>query len=148
MVIVPVVTHNEIKSLLPVIKQLCEKDPKIKAFFEDKDLQSKAHVTLAHKGAHGVAAVAKYGEYLKRDVPVGLTSLLFSDKVAALEASLGSVDGETISSKNEWPHVTIWTAPGVPPKEANTLPELVSEGKAIRINIIPAFTISGTLEFY
>ncbi|KAI3908655.1 hypothetical protein MKW98_006807 [Papaver atlanticum] len=130
---------------------LCEKDPRIKGFLKDKDLLScvsKAHVTLAHKGSHGVAAVTNYSMYLNRDVPVDLTSLLFSEKSAALEACLGSVDGEKISSKNEWPHVTIWTAPGVSPKEANTLPQLVSEGKAIRISINPPFNISGTLDFY
>ncbi|KAI3995207.1 hypothetical protein MKX01_032009 [Papaver californicum] len=130
---------------------LCEKDPRIKGFLKDKDLQScitKAHVTLAHKGTHGVAAVANYSVHLNRNVPIDLTSLLFSEKSAAVEACLGSVDGEKISSKNEWPHVTVWTAPGVPPKEANTLPQLVSEGKAIRISINPPFTISGTLDFY
>ncbi|KAI3893597.1 hypothetical protein MKW92_052267 [Papaver armeniacum] len=130
---------------------LCEKNPRIKGFLKDKDLMkciTKAHVTLAHKGSHGVAAVANYSVYLNREVPINLTSLLFSDKCAALEACLGSVDGEKISSKNEWPHVTIWTAPGVPAKEANTLPQLVSEGKAIRISINPPFTISGTLDFY
>ncbi|XP_026403097.1 tRNA ligase 1-like isoform X3 [Papaver somniferum] len=130
---------------------LCEKDPRIKGFLQDKDLLScvtKAHVTLAHRGSHGIAAVTNYSMYLKRDLPVDLTSLLFSEKSAALEACLGSVDGEKISSKNEWPHVTIWTAPGVSPKEANTLPQLVSEGKAIRISINPPFNISGTLDFY
>ncbi|KAI3840673.1 hypothetical protein MKW92_006641 [Papaver armeniacum] len=130
---------------------LCEKDPRIKGFLKDKDLVScvtKAHVTLAHRGSHGVAAVTNYSMYLNRDVPVDLTSLLFSEKSAALEACLGTVDGEKISSKNEWPHVTIWTAPGVSPKEANTLPQLVSEGKAIRISINPPFNISGTLDFY
>ncbi|KAI3917376.1 hypothetical protein MKW98_027295 [Papaver atlanticum] len=130
---------------------LCEKNPKIKGFLKDKDLLkcvTKAHVTLAHKGSHGVAAVANYSVYLNQEVPVDLTSFLFSEKCAALEACLGSVDGEKICSKNEWPHVTVWTAPGVPPKEANTLPQLVSEGKAIRISINPPFTISGTLDFY
>ncbi|KAI3899528.1 hypothetical protein MKW92_026618 [Papaver armeniacum] len=130
---------------------LCEKDPRIKGFLKDKDLVScvtKAHVTLAHRGSHGVAAVTNYSMYLNRDVPVDLTSLLFLEKSAALEACLGTVDGEKISSKNEWPHVTIWTAPGVSPKEANTLPQLVSEGKAIRISINPPFNISGTLDFY
>ncbi|KAI3917378.1 hypothetical protein MKW98_027297 [Papaver atlanticum] len=130
---------------------LCEKNPKIKGFLKDKDLLrcvKKAHVIHAHKGSHSVAAVANYSVYLNREVPVDLTSLIFSEKCAALEACLGSVDGEKISSKNEWPHVTVWTSPGVPPKEANTLPQLVSEGKAIRISINQPFTISGTLDFY
>ncbi|XP_026441467.1 tRNA ligase 1-like [Papaver somniferum] len=133
------------------LKGLYDKNPKIKGFLKDKDLLrciTKAHVTLAHKGSHGVAAVANYSVYLNREVPVDLTSLLFSEKCAALEAGLGSVDGEKISSKNEWPHVTVWTAPGVPPKEANALPQLVSEGKAMRISINPPFTITGTLDFY
>ncbi|KAI3917377.1 hypothetical protein MKW98_027296, partial [Papaver atlanticum] len=51
---------------------LCEKNPKIKGFLEDKDLLrcvTKAHVTHAHKGSHGVAAVANYSVYLNREVP-------------------------------------------------------------------------------
>ncbi|KAJ0083774.1 hypothetical protein Patl1_30766 [Pistacia atlantica] len=139
---------TEIQSLL---KNLSGKDPNIELFFKDKDMEHclrKAHVTLAHKRSHGVPAVASYGPFLHQKVPVELTAFLFTDKMAALEAQLGSVDGEKIVSRNEWPHVTIWTGEGVPPKEANTLPQLHSEGKATLIKINPPATISGTIEFY
>ncbi|KAH9700808.1 tRNA ligase 1 [Citrus sinensis] len=138
---------TEIQSLLV---ELAGKDPTIDLFFKE-DLErnlKKAHVTLAHKRSHGVTAVASYGPYVNRNVPVELTSLLFTDKMAAFEAHLGSVDDEKIVSKNQWPHVTIWTGEGVIPKEANMLPQLHSEGKATLIEINPPFTISGTLEFY
>lgn len=108
----------------------------------------KAHVTLAHKRSHGVAAVANFGSVLHQKVPVDITALLFSDKLTALETQLGSVDGEKIISKNEWPHSTLWTAEGVAAKEANTLPQLLSKGKATRIEINPPVTITGILEFY
>ncbi|KAK9279399.1 hypothetical protein L1049_013078 [Liquidambar formosana] len=117
----------------------------------DKHMENnlkKAHVTLAHKRSHGVTAVASYGMFLHREVPVDVTALLFSDQMAALEANLGSVDGETIRSKNQWPHVTLWTADGVLAKEANMLPQLLSEGKATRVDINPPATMLGTLEFY
>ena len=68
--------------------------------------------------------------------------------MAALEAQLGCVDDEQIFSKNQWPHVTIWTGEEVAPKEANTLPQLLSEGKATIVEINPPITISGPLEFY
>lgn len=138
---------TEIQSLLV---ELAGKDPTIDLFFKE-DLErnlKKAHVTLAHKRSHGVTAVASYGPYVNRNVPVELTSLHFTDKMAAFEAHLGSVDDEKIVSKNQWPHVTIWTGVGVIPKEANMLPQLHSEGKATLIEINPPFTISGTLEFY
>ncbi|XP_057969723.1 tRNA ligase 1-like [Malania oleifera] len=138
---------TEIRSILNNLA----KNPKVEAFLEDKLLQksiTKAHVTLAHKRSHGVAAVASYGQFLHREVPINLTALLFSEKVAAFEASLGSVDGEKISSKNQWPHVTIWTGDGVAPKEANMLPQLLSEGKATLIDINPPISIMGTLEFH
>lgn len=77
-----------------------------------------------------------------------LTALLFTDRMAAFEAILGSVDGERIDSKNDWPHLTLWTGEGVAAKEANALPELLSEGKATCIEINPPVTIFGTLEFY
>nr|XP_029120792.1 tRNA ligase 1 isoform X2 [Elaeis guineensis] len=139
---------TEVTSMLD---KLAKKDPKVKAFLEDKNMENnlrKAHVTLAHKRSHGVTAVASFGVFLQQNVPVDFTALLFSDKLAALEARLGSVNGEMINSKNEWPHATLWTAPGITPKEANTLPILVSEGKATRIDIEPPVTVSGVMDFY
>lgn len=124
--------------------------PEVEAFFKDKNLTNqltKAHVTLAHKNSHGVVAVANYAQFLNRKVPVEMTALLFSDKLAALEARIGSVDGERVIPKNEWPHVTLWTAKGVPPKEANTLPQLVSQGKASRFEIDPPMSITGEVIF-
>ncbi|KAK6247552.1 hypothetical protein QUC31_019117 [Theobroma cacao] len=139
---------SEIQS---VLNKLSGENVKVEAFLKYKhmeDILKKAHVTLAHKRSHGVIAVASYGPYLHRQVPVELTALLFTDKIAALEARLGSVDDEKIVSKNQWPHVTIWSAEGVAPKEANTLPQLLSEGKASLVEIDPPITISGRLEFY
>ncbi|XP_027345379.1 tRNA ligase 1 isoform X2 [Abrus precatorius] len=81
-------------------------------------------------------------------VPVELTALLFSDKMAAFEACPGSVEGEKIVSKNAWPHITIWTSEGVAAKEANVLPQLFAEGKADRIDFNPPINISGTVDFY
>ncbi|MQL87277.1 hypothetical protein Taro_019799 [Colocasia esculenta] len=134
-----------------VLEKLAENDPKAKGFLSEKDLGntlSRAHVTLAHKRSHGVTAVASYGVYLNQQVPVDLTALLFSDKTAAFEAEIGSVEGEKITSKNEWPHVTIWTGVGASAKDANALPKLLSEGKATRIDIEPPMTVAGTLDFY
>nr|CAD1818356.1 unnamed protein product [Ananas comosus var. bracteatus] len=137
--------------IVSLLDKLAKEDTKVKVFLEDKNMENnlkKAHVTLAHKRSHGVTAVASYGVYLEQKVPVDFTAFLFSDKLAALEARLGSVNGDKIDSKNEWPHVTIWTAPGVPAKEANTLPQLISKGKATRLVIDPPVTISGVLDFY
>ncbi|XP_073022278.1 LOW QUALITY PROTEIN: tRNA ligase 1-like [Primulina eburnea] len=127
------------------------KDPKMEEILNTMNLKSsltKAHVTLAHKRSHGVTAVASYGPYLNQNVPVNITALFFSDRSAALEAEPGTVDGEKISSKNEWPHVTIWTAEGVAAKEANMLPHLFKQGEATRIEINPPVTITGILEFF
>ncbi|KAK4408917.1 tRNA ligase 1 [Sesamum angolense] len=74
-----------------------QKDPKVEGFLKDKNLNSsltKAHVTLAHKRSHGVAAVASYGPHLHQNVPIHMNALLFSDNLAALEVSPGVVDGE------------------------------------------------------
>ncbi|KAK9168982.1 hypothetical protein Syun_001122 [Stephania yunnanensis] len=139
---------TEIRSLLD---DLAQKNPKVESFLKDKDMQKslqKAHVTLAHKRSHGVTAVASYGVYLQRNVPVDLTALLFSYESAALEARLGSVDVEKVESKNAWPHVTLWTAEGVAAKETNRLVELVSENKATRVEIDPPVSLSGILDFY
>ncbi|KFK43107.1 hypothetical protein AALP_AA1G080900 [Arabis alpina] len=142
-----------VTQLHSLLEKLAAANPTVKSFLEGKkkgieEKLERAHVTLAHKRSHGVAAVASYGQHLNREVPVELTELIFNDKVAALTAHVGSVDGETIISKNEWPHVTLWTAKGIIAREANTLPQLYSEGKASRVVIDPPVSISGPLEFF
>ncbi|KAJ8551843.1 hypothetical protein K7X08_028286 [Anisodus acutangulus] len=131
--------------------QLAQKDPKVGDFLKDKSMENyiqKAHLTLAHKRSHGVTAVANYGSFLHQKVPVDVGALLFSDKLAALQAEPGAVEGEKVNSKNQWPHVTLWTGEGVTAKDANTLPQLLSQGKATRIDINPPVSITGTLEFF
>ncbi|XP_076947085.1 tRNA ligase 1-like [Bidens hawaiensis] len=134
-----------------LLSHISENNPKVKTFvktnMENNHLE-RAHITLAHKRSHGVTAVANYGRFVNQKVPVDVTALLLSKKLAALEVHPGSVDGEKILSKNERPHLTLWTAQGIPPKEANTLPELVLQGKATRIDINPPFTITGVLQFH
>ncbi|GAB4854981.1 hypothetical protein Ancab_023568 [Ancistrocladus abbreviatus] len=134
-----------------LLTNISGKNCKVEAFIKDNpliDTLKKAHITLAHKKSHGVAAVANYGQFLNRNADLGLTAFLFSDKLAALEARLGSVDGEKIDSKNDWPHVTVWTGEGVTAKEANTLPQLVLQGKATRIEIDPPHILTGQVEFF
>lgn len=130
--------------------QLAEKNPKIDAFLKGNHLENlnRAHLTLAHKRSHGIKAVADYGLWLHIKVPVELTALLLSDKMAALEACPGSVDGDKIVSKNAWPHITLWTGEGVAAKDANMLPQLFAEGKANRIDFNPPISVYGTMEFY
>ncbi|XP_051206911.1 tRNA ligase 1 [Lolium perenne] len=137
--------------ILGLLRKLGENDSDVNNFLNGikvEDNLSKAHVTLAHKRAHGVAAVASYGVYQNQEVPVSFSAFLYTDKMAALEAKLGAVNGENVNSRNEWPHVTLWTAPGVAAKEANALPQLVSSGQAKRVLIDPPITISGVMDFY
>ncbi|XP_047080662.1 tRNA ligase 1-like [Lolium rigidum] len=137
--------------ILGLLWKVAEKDTDISNFLNGIKLENnlnKVHITLAHKGAHGLAAVASYAVYQNQELPVSFNALFYTDKMAALEAQLGTVNGETIVSRNDWPHCTLWTAAGVGPKKANTLPQLVSEGKAKRVPVDPPITISGVLDFY
>ncbi|KAL4189279.1 hypothetical protein AMTRI_Chr08g206200 [Amborella trichopoda] len=134
-----------------VLDKMADKYVKAKEFLKDKNMEDtlkRAHVTLAHKKSHGVTAVASYGEYHNKKVSADLTAFLFSDKLAAFEAHIGSVEGETICSKNEWPHLTVWTGTGAAAKDANTLPKLVSEGRATRIDLDQPITVTGVLDFH
>ncbi|KAJ4866805.1 RNAligase [Raphanus sativus] len=141
---------TQVQSLL---EKLAASNPTMRSFLEGKkksieEKLERAHVTLAHKRSHGVAAVARYGQHLNREVPVELTEFIFNDKMAAFTAHIGSVDGETVVCKNEWPHVTLWTAEGVTAREANALPQLYADGKASRMVIDPPASVSGPLEFF
>ncbi|KAG6543229.1 hypothetical protein Mapa_015480 [Marchantia paleacea] len=109
---------------------------------------SKAHVTLAHKHAHGVAAVSAYGSLRASPAPVQFTALVFTDKLCALEVQLNAAGEEqTIKSLNSWPHVTVWTGQGMKPKDANALPALVDKGQAQRIVFPNPISITGTVDF-
>ncbi|ESQ50769.1 hypothetical protein EUTSA_v10023078mg [Eutrema salsugineum] len=125
------------------VQQLVAENPRVRSFLQEKksieEKLERAHVTLAHKC---------YGQHLNREVLVELTELIFNDKMAALTAHVGSVDGETIVAKNEWPHIALWTAEGVTAKEANTLPQLYADGKASHMVIDPLVSISGPLVFF
>ncbi|KAM0861973.1 hypothetical protein ACQ4PT_045558 [Festuca glaucescens] len=137
--------------ILGLVRKVAEKDTAVKKILNCiklEDKLNKVHITLAHKSAHGVAAVASYAVYKNQEVPVSFNAFFYTDKMAALEAQLGMVNGETIVSRNDWPHVTVWTAAGVGPKKANTLPHLVSEEKAKRVAIDPPITITGVIDFY
>ncbi|KAL8143601.1 hypothetical protein V2J09_016633 [Rumex salicifolius] len=140
-----------IDEILSAFSSIQGSNSKAEAFLKDKKLHEtlkNAHVTLAHKGSHGVTAVAKYGQFVNQKVPVELTALLFSEKTAAIEARLGSVEGQKVESKNEWPHVTVWTDVGVAAKEANNLPHLHSQGNATRVEIDPPIVIEGEVDLF
>ncbi|CAN6463133.1 unnamed protein product [Victoria cruziana] len=139
---------EEIKACL---RELAKKHGKVKKLLEDQSLEktlTKAHLTLAHKRSHGVTSVASYGVFLNQTVPVDFTALLVSKNLAALEAQIGSIDGEEIASKNEWPHVTLWAGNGASAKEANTLPQLLLKGEAARVDFIKPVTVTGVVVFY
>ncbi|KAH7352715.1 hypothetical protein KP509_19G059900 [Ceratopteris richardii] len=110
----------------------------------DRSLQA-CHVTLAHKVSHGLPAVAAFGSSQGVVVPIHLTAFLFSEKMCALEAVIPANE-HNIASQNEWPHVTVWTAQGTRPKEANFLPQLVSEGRASRVSFSVPFIVNGIVQ--
>ncbi|KAK2967190.1 hypothetical protein RJ640_022446, partial [Escallonia rubra] len=140
-----------VEEIHDLLGNLAQSNPMVEAFIKDKNLENslkKAHITLAHKRSHGVIEVCKYAQFAQKHVPAEITALLFSDKLAALEAHPGSVGGEKVIAKNTWPHVTLWTAEGIAAKEANTLPQLLLEGKATGIEIKPPATVVGTVQLY
>ncbi|KAL3700604.1 hypothetical protein R1sor_018626 [Riccia sorocarpa] len=113
-----------------------------------KESLGKAHITLAHKHAHGVAAVSVYGSLRGSPAQVQVTALVFSEKLCALEVQLnGANEEQAVKSLNAWPHVTIWTGQGLKAKDANALPALVSKGQAQRIAFSNPLTITGIVDF-
>ncbi|CAK9216079.1 unnamed protein product [Sphagnum troendelagicum] len=133
--------------VLDALKEITAKSPEIGKILADvnlKDSLGRAHVTLAHKRVHGVAAVAAFGALRGCQTSVELTAVLFSEKLCALEVRLGD---QTIRSHNTWPHVTVWTEPGVAAKEANLLPIMVSEDQAKRVEFKP-ISLTGVINFF
>eukprot|EP00249_Psilotum_nudum_P024453 c29187_g1_i1 orf=271-3738(-) len=134
--------------IVDILQRISCTDKAVKTYLSGKCLDTKmkqAHVTLAHKVSHGVSAVAAYGALRGLNVPVELTAFLFSEKICALEAHIRSSGDQEIVSRNEWAHVTVWTAEGTRPKEASTLPQLVHQGKANRLKFTAPFTIVGVV---
>ncbi|KAI5065871.1 hypothetical protein GOP47_0018495 [Adiantum capillus-veneris] len=133
---------NEITNTL---QQLAATNMELEKYFLGRMvIVNSAHVTLAHKHAHGVAAVAAFSEARGAVVSVKLKALLFSSKMCALEVQI--MENERgIYTKNEWPHVTVWTAQGTKAKEANLLPQMVTRGHASHVDFTPVI-VSGVVE--
>uniref|UniRef100_A0A7I4CXU8 tRNA ligase phosphodiesterase domain-containing protein n=1 Tax=Physcomitrium patens TaxID=3218 RepID=A0A7I4CXU8_PHYPA len=135
--------------VLEVLLQASVENPEVKALLSTKNLKEslgKAHVTLAHKASHGGAALASLAPLRGSETQVQLVALLYSNELVALEVSL-TTEKNTSLSMNEWPHLTVWTAPGIKAKEANNLPQMVKTGKASRLDLKPV-TLSGQINFY
>lgn len=134
--------------VLDVLQEVRVQNPQVEAVLSMKHLKESlrtSHITLAHKNSHGAAALAAYAPLRGTETQLQLTALLFSEKLAALEVHLtpGSV-----SSKNEWPHLTVWTGPGMQAKDANMLPQLVAAGEAKRVDLEEPVTLTGRINFY
>lgn len=125
---------NEVTSIL---QQLAATNKELENYFCSRTvIVNSAHLTLVHKHAHGVASVAAFGDVCGEAFPVKLKALLFSTEVCALEAEI--MENERgVYSRNEWPHVTVWTGHGTQAKEANILPEIVTRGHAYRVDFEP-----------
>ncbi|KAH7444044.1 hypothetical protein KP509_02G061700 [Ceratopteris richardii] len=134
-----------VNEVTQTLQHLAATNIDIENYFCDRMvILNSAHVTLAHKHAHGVAAVAKFGDLRGVEVPVMLTAFLFSAKLCALEARIMENE-KGIYSRNPWPHVTVWTAKGTRPKESNFLPQMLQSGHAWRVDFAPV-VLSGVVE--
>ncbi|KAH7293725.1 hypothetical protein KP509_28G039200 [Ceratopteris richardii] len=66
------------------------------------------------------------------EIPAGLVTLLFSDKVCALEAHVIQNQEEILPT-----HVTLWMAVGIRGKEPNFIPETLKSSHASRVDFMP-----------
>ncbi|XP_002993571.2 tRNA ligase 1 [Selaginella moellendorffii] len=136
-----------VDGILSALAKVSSADAGAKAFLAPKNLSNTlraGHVTLAHVRSHGAAAVAEYGAYVGTEVPVKFTAFLYCPRMCAFEAHL---DSKSVASKNPMPHVTLWTAPGTPPKEAGSLGKLAAEGQATRVVLRQPIVVTGKVEF-
>ncbi|KAG0576428.1 hypothetical protein KC19_5G079000 [Ceratodon purpureus] len=136
--------------VVDVLQKASIHNPQVGSALSNKDLKGsigQAHITLAHKASHGGAAVAAYAPQRGCETEVQLTALLFSEKLVAVEVQLAASGEKAVVSKNEWPHLTVWTAPGMKAKDANRLPQMAESGEATRVELQPA-TLSGHINFY
>lgn len=87
--------------------QVSVQNPQVEAVLSKKNLKESlgsAHITLAHKASHGVAAVAAFAPLRGTETQLQLTALLFSENLGALEVQLAP---SAVSSQNQWPHLTV-----------------------------------------
>lgn len=136
--------------VLDILQKAMIQNPPVEAALSNKNLKGslgQAHITLAHKASHGGAAVAAYAPQRGSETQVQLTALLFSEKLVAVEVQLAASGEKAVVSKNEWPHLTVWTASGMKAKDANELPQMVESGEATRVELKPV-TLTGLINFY
>lgn len=110
------------------------------------------HVTLAHHSQLPQTELRNmFQPIVNKQVEVQITSLVWSQRIAALAVSIPpqTTDGIDIpQAQNLFTHVTIWHLDGVPPSVSNSLPQLLGKGQAKRIQFHRKTTLTGKIRFW
>lgn len=120
---------------------------------------TSVHCTFAHASQLSQSTmIASFQHLLGTSIDVKATSLLFTDKIAAIELDIpttGGAQGSSSSSaiaipkpRNEFPHITIWCAKDTEAYESNTLSAKVKCNEAKRIIFEKPIAIKGILSFW
>ena len=114
---------------------------------------SKTHLTMAHSSQLSQTEIrSTFGSLEGMQVELMINSFLFSDKNAALAASVSCMSiGENPlplpQSSNHFSHITVWCANGVSSAESNNLPLSVKDGSAQNISF-SSKSLNGTISFW
>ena len=117
-------------------------------------LVKEPHVTMAHYSQLSqIEMRSRFGSVVDKEVRLKVSACLYGDTNVALSVSLPkSIEGEIPvplpTSKNKYPHITVWFAEGSEAADSNKLPGMVAAGTAKAFQPIEEIAIAGRLSYW
>ena len=127
----------------------------VEKLLNQSNFSQNTHVTMVHSSEMSQTDIrAKFGPFCGSPpsrVQLQATGLLWNKDVAALSVAISdtTMDGQAVPPcSNSFSHVTLWCQKGVKPVAANSLPELVDQGGAHRVDFEPPVKLEGSFSLW
>lgn len=114
----------------------------------------QTHVTMTHFTQQSQMDMrSRFGTVVDKDVELKITACLYGENNTALSVALppGTMGDPSIplpSSKNQYPHITIWFSEESVAADSSKLPDLVSTGEAKVFQPVSDITVQGKLSYW
>lgn len=147
--------------LVPFFEIISDKRPNVEEVLNEvhcDTLQSstkfvvKTHITMAHfKEMSQIKLRDLFSPICGVEVFVSINAILWNHRIAALsvEIPISTNSGVCIPKCNStFPHVTVWLEKGASAVESNTLPRLVKENNAFKVELKEPILIQGVISLW
>jgi len=149
------VVHSEIEKLrksFPKVEQYFSEREEHKNNDENDKSQNRfitsVHCTFAHASqATQATMMSTFQHLLGSSIEIKAKSILFSDKIAAIELEIPNVPSIP-GLQSTFPHITLWCAKDSEAYESNKLPEMVKCNDAEKVAFEHPVVMDGVFSFW